>query len=64
MNIFGYTLRKPWVKYVNLEVDISEELHNAVLRSVASEIITEMVTLDLCDDECDAIDFLKKVGRP
>ncbi len=37
MTIFGYTLRKPWVKYVNL--DIEEKIFYAVRKSIVEDII-------------------------
>ncbi len=37
MTIFGYTLRKPWVKYVNL--DIEENIFYAVRKSIVEDII-------------------------
>ena len=64
MKIFGYTLRKPWVRYVNLDLDIEEELLNAVMRSAISQVIADIITYDLCDHECEAVQYLKNVMKP
>ena len=64
MNIFGYTLRKPWVRYVTLDLDIEEELLNAVMRSAISQVIADIITHDLCDPECEAVQYLESVMKP
>jgi hypothetical protein len=64
MKIGPYTLRKPWVKYVNLDLDIEAQMTRAILNSIRSDIIAEIVTLDLCDVECDVIKYLEKTARP
>ena len=64
MKIFGYTLRKPWVRYVNLDLDIEEELMNAVMRSAISQVIVDIITHDLCDHECEAVQYLENVMKP
>jgi len=62
---FGpYTLRKPWVKYVDLELDIDAQITRAILNSIRSDIVAEIITLDLCDVECDVITYLEKTARP
>jgi hypothetical protein len=63
MKIFGYTLRKPWVKYVNLELDLDQQLTRAVMNSVRSDIVADIISLDLCDIECDVIDYLERGSR-
>jgi len=63
MNIFGYTLRKPWVKYVNLELDIDQQMTRAIMNSVRSDIVADVISLDLCDIECDVIDYLERSSR-
>ena len=63
MKIGPYTLRKPWVKYVNLELDIDAELTRAVMNSIRSDIVTDIIYLDLCDIDCDVINYLKKTTR-
>jgi hypothetical protein len=63
MKIGPYTLRRPWVKYVNLEIDTDQQLTRAIMNSIRSDIIAEIITLDLCDVECDVIHYLEKTGR-
>ena len=55
MKIGPYTLRRPWVKYVNLELDIDEQLTRAVMNSIRSDIVADIISLDLCDIDCDVI---------
>jgi hypothetical protein len=64
MKIGPYTLRKPWVKFVNLELDIEAQMTRAILNSIRSDIVAEIITLDLCDVECDVIKYLEKTARP
>ena len=64
MKIGPYTLRRPWVKYVNLELDIEAQLTRAILNSIRSDIVADIVSLDLCDVECDVIKYLEKTARP
>ena len=63
MKIGSYTLRRPWVKYVNLELDIDQQMTRAIMNSIRSDIVAEIITLDLCDVECDVIHYLEKTGR-
>ena len=63
MKIGPYTLRRPWDKYVNLEIDTDQQLTRAIMNSIRSDIIAEIITLDLCDVECDVIHYLEKTGR-
>jgi hypothetical protein len=63
MKIGPYTLRKPWVRYVNLELDFDEELTIAVINSIRSGIVAEIISLDLCDIDCDVIHYLEKTTR-
>jgi hypothetical protein len=64
MRIGPYTLRRPWVKYVNLELDIEAQITRAILNSIRSDIVADIITLDLCDVECDVIDYLQRTARP
>jgi len=64
MKIGGYTLRKPWVKYVNIELDFEAQLTRAIMNSIRSDIVAEIITLDLCDVECEVIEYLEKTSRP
>jgi hypothetical protein len=64
VKIGPYTLRRPWVKYVNLELDIEAQLTRAILNSIRSDIVADIVSLDLCDVECDVIKYLEKTARP
>jgi hypothetical protein len=63
MKIGAYTLRRPWVKYVNLELDVDQQMTRAIMNSIRSDIIAEIITLDLCDVDCDVIHYLEKTGR-
>ena len=63
MRVFGYTLRKPWVRYVTLDLDIEEELLNAVMRSAISQVIADIITNDLCDVDCEVIEYLEKTMK-
>jgi hypothetical protein len=63
MKIGPYTLRKPWVKYVNVDLDIEAQMTRAVMNSIRSDIVADIITLDLCDQECDVIDYLEKTAR-
>jgi hypothetical protein len=64
MKIGAYALRKPWVKYVNLELDIDQQMTRAIMNSVRSNIVADIISLDLCDIECDVIDYLERSSRP
>ena len=64
MKIGPYTLRKPWVKYVNVELDIEAQMTRAIMNSIRSDIVADIITLDLCDQECDVIKYLEKTARP
>ena len=64
MTLFGYTLRKPWVRYETFALDIEDELMGAVLRSIASEYVADIISNDLCDVECEVIDYLEKTVKP
>ncbi len=64
MKIGSYTLRKPWVKYVNLELDIDQQMTRAIMNSIRSDMVADIISLDLCDIECDVIDYLERSSRP
>jgi hypothetical protein len=63
MKIGPYTLRKPWVKYETLELDIEEQLMRAVMNSIRSDMVADIISLDLCDIDCDVIHYLEKTAR-
>lgn len=63
MKIGPYTLRRPWVKYVDIELNFEEQLMRAVMNSLRSDIVADIISLDLCDVECDVIEYLEKTGR-
>ena len=63
MKIGTYTLRRPWVKYVNLELDVDQQMTRAIMNSIRSDIVAEVISLDLCDADCEVIDYLEKTGR-
>jgi hypothetical protein len=64
MKIGAYTLRRPWVKYVNLNLDVDQQMTRAIMNSIRSNIVADIISLDLCDVECDVIYYLEKTGRP
>jgi len=64
MHLFGYTLRRPWVKYVNLEIDVESEVFNAIKKSMAADLVEYILTNSMCDEECDAINYLKRIVKP
>ena len=64
MRIGSYTLRKPWVKYQYLELDFEAQLTRAVMNSIRSDMVAEIITLDLCDVDCDVIEYLQKTAKP
>jgi hypothetical protein len=63
MKIDSYTLRRPWVRYVNLELDVDQQMTRAIMNSIRSDVVAEIITLDLCDVDCDVIYYLEKTGR-
>jgi len=64
MKIGPYTLRRPWVKYVNLELDTDRQITRAIMNSIRSSIVADIISLDLCDIDCDVIHYLQKTSRP
>jgi hypothetical protein len=64
MKIGPYTLRRPWVKYVDLELNFEEQLMRAVMNSLRSDIVADIISLDLCDIDCDVIHYLERTARP
>jgi hypothetical protein len=64
MTLFGYTLRKPWVRYETFALDIEDELMGAILRSSISAVVADIITDDLCDSECEAVQYLENVMKP
>jgi hypothetical protein len=63
MKIGPYTLRKPLVRYVNIELDLDQQLTRAIMNSIRSDIIADIISLDLCDIDCDVIHYLQKTAR-
>jgi hypothetical protein len=63
MKIGSYTLRRPWVKYVNLELDLDQQMTRAIIKAIKSNIVADIISLDLCDVECDVIHYLEKTVR-
>lgn len=61
MKIGPYTLRKPWVKYV--ELDIGKELYQSVRKSVGASVVADIITYDLCDYDCEVIAYLEKITK-
>jgi len=64
MKLLGYTLRKPWVRYETFALDIEDELMGAILRSSISAVVADIITDDLCDHECEAVQYLENVMKP
>lgn len=65
MQIFGYVLRKPWVKYVDLslEDDVYEQVKNAVSKTITANMTIEMLDKDLCDEDCEVLGYLKEISK-
>ena len=65
MQLFGYVLRTPWVKYVDLDLDenVYELVRIAVSKSVTSHLILESLDKDLCDEECEVLGYLKEIAK-
>jgi hypothetical protein len=63
MKIGTYTLRRPWVRYVNLELDFEAQLTRAIMNSIRSDMVADIISLDLCDIDCDVIHYLEKTAR-
>jgi hypothetical protein len=63
MKIGSYTLRRPWVKYVNIELDLDQQMTRAIIKAIKSNIVADIISLDLCDVECDVIHYLEKTVR-
>ena len=63
MKIGQYKLRKPWVKYETLELDLEDQLMRAVMNSIRSDMVADIISLDLCDIDCDVIHYLEKTAR-
>ena len=63
MKMGPYTLRRPWVKYVNLELDVDQQMTRAIMNSIRSDIVAEVISLDLCDIDCEVINYLEKTGK-
>ena len=63
MRIGQYKLRKPWVKYETLELDLEDQLMRAVMNSIRSDMVADIISLDLCDIDCDVIHYLEKTAR-
>lgn len=63
MKIGPYTIRRPWVKYVNLELDLDQQMTRAIMKAIKSNIVADIISLDLCDVECDVIHYLEKTVR-
>jgi hypothetical protein len=64
MTIFGYTLRKPWIKYFDMEFDLGQQLVGAIKQAAAAEYVATIIANDLCDDECEVLDYIKKTVKP
>ena len=48
MKIGNWELRKPWVRYV--EVELEEQFYNEIRKSIGEDIAKEID--ELCTDEC------------
>ena len=65
MQLFGYVLRLPWVKYVDLTIDdnVHDYLRTAIAKSVVANFAIESLEADLCDDDCEVLQYLKKISK-
>ena len=55
MKIGNWELRKPWVRYV--EVELEEKFYNEIRKSIGEDIAKEID--ELCDDECQLWDKIQ-----
>ena len=65
MQLFGYVLRKPWVKYVDLplEEDVYFQIAQSISKTVTANMVIEMLDKDLCDEECEVMTYLQGVAK-
>lgn len=65
MTIFGYVLRKPWTKYVDVDIEdeVYEELKTAVCKNITAHLVLYSLDQDLCDSECEVLAYLKEVAK-
>ena len=65
MQLFGYVLRKPWVKYVDLplEEDVYDQIRVAISKTVTSNLVLESLDKDLCDEDCEVVGYLKGIAK-
>lgn len=65
MQIFGYVLRKPWTKYVDLELedDVYDQIRVAVCKTVTANLVLESLDKELCDDECEVFNYMKQISK-
>ena len=65
MQLFGYVLRKPWVKYVDLplEEDVYFQIAQSISKTVTANMVVESLDKDLCDEECEVLGYLKEIAK-
>lgn len=65
MQIFGYVLRKPWVKYVDLDLEenVYDQIRVAISKTITANIVIESLDQDLCDEDCEVLGYLKDIAK-
>jgi hypothetical protein len=47
-----------------MEFDLGQQLVGAIKQAVAADYVATIVVNDLCDDECEVLDYIKKTVKP
>jgi hypothetical protein len=65
MQLFGYVLRKPWVKYVDLDIEenVYDQLRVAISKALTANIVLESLEDELCDEDCEVLRYLKDISK-
>lgn len=65
MQLFGYVLRKPWVKYVDLplEENVYDQIRVAISKTITANMVIESLDKDLCDEGCEVLGYLKEIAK-
>ena len=65
MQIFGYVLRKPWVKYVDLDLEenVYDQIRVAISKTITANMVIESLDQDLCDEDCEVLGYLKEIAK-
>ena len=65
MQLFGYVLRKPWVKYVDLDLEenVYDQIRVAISKTITANMVIESLDQDLCDEDCEVLGYLKEIAK-